>query len=232
MNNITGKTKEELERAVVDAAAVLANEQVAEIRHARRVESASLKLTEARDAKDDADFELSFASLQLQGAKHMELVCKRALAKTGWRNSPDLDFEALMAVRKQLFSLPLGTDAGIVLETAKEYGAKVAANWRVREEAQRIRNDFEKALNSVKLACAAHAQAMENAKLKDAACKFAQQEFDDLFKNAPKYLPGFGAQSALADAAAELAGVKSQQVAMSFFHTEHLNVVLPEDVCK
>jgi predicted nucleic acid-binding protein len=226
----TEKNQEELERAVLKAAAVLANEQVAEIRHARRVESASLKLTAARSAKDDADFKLSFALLQWHGAKHMVMVCKGAIAKTGWKNSPNPEAEALMAVRKQLFSLPLGTDAANVLETAKEYGEKIAANWLVHQEALRISRDMAVAIKAELVARAAHVQAVQDVRLVGASFDLAEQEFRDVHMNPPKVLPNFGAQAALAQAAAELTGTELQQVAMSFFDTKTLGIVLAEDV--
>lgn len=229
MNTSNGKTVEQLERAVLEAAAVLANEQVAEVRYARCLESAELKLELAREAQGEAEFALSCASLRLESAKHETIVCRRA-RNQNLSTAPSPEYLALVEARKQLLSLPVFTDAESVLETARDYGVKTAAFWACHSVQSKLDDNLKAAREAERLATEAHAEAVRNLRPFSAAVAEAEQELREVWASGPKVLASFGAQSALTDAVAELTGTGSQQVAMSFFYTKDLNIVLPEDV--
>lgn len=228
MNTSNGKTVEQLERAVLEAAAVLAKEQVEEVRYARCLESAELKLELAREAQGEAEFALSCAALRLESAKHETIVCKRARNQN--LSMPRPEYLALVEARKKLLSLPIFTDAATVLETARDYGVKTSAFWACHSVQSQLDDSWKAAREAERLATEAHAEAVRNLRPFSAAVAVAEQELREVWASGPRVLAGFGAQSALTEAVAELTGTASQKVAMSFFYTKDLNIVLPEDV--
>ena len=229
MNTSNGKTVEQLERAVLEAAAALANEQVAEIRYARRLASAELKLEQAKAAQDEAEFALSWASLRLESAKHETIVCRRARL-SNLSKAPRPEYLALVEARKQLLSLPVFTKAETVLETARNYGVKMSAYWDCHSVQSQLDDNLKAALEAERLAAEVHAHAARNLAPFSAAVAVAEQELREVWASTPEVLANCGAQAALTDAVAELTGTASQRVAMSFFYTKDLNIVLPEDV--
>ncbi len=229
MNTSNGKTVEQLERAVLEAAAVLANEQVEEVRYARHLASAELKLEQARAGQAEAEFALSCAALQLESAKHQTLVCRRARL-SNLSTAPRPEYLALMEARKQLLSLPVFTEADTVLKIARDYGVKTTAYWDCHSVQSQLDDNLKAALEAERLATEAHAEAVRNLAPFSAAVAVAKQEVRKAWAITPKVLPGFGAQEALTFAVAELTGTDSQRVALSFFYTKDLNIVLPEDV--
>lgn len=227
MNISNGKTREEIQRGVLEAAAVLAEEQRQQDIYARRRAAAELKLDEARDAQEEMECELALAALQLQTAIYNTAVCRRAKTKHIRHNSPSPELVAWSEARKQLFSLPSSADAEVVLNVVRSYGETTSAFWVVHREGERLAANLDGAIQAQRRAEKLHEEALQKSVLVQAAVKLAQEELRGGIRTP---WPIEIAQTQLADAAAEFTGTQLQCVALSYAYAKELNIVLPEDV--
>ncbi|MGD9679615.1 MAG: hypothetical protein AB7W16_00410 [Candidatus Obscuribacterales bacterium] len=212
-----------LEKKVIEAAAALAQAQIANIRARARQSQVESEKTRLEGELEVAELELAEADLAFATIR-VDLL--RA-EKSKKERTPCDDFNAVSA-RVELWTVAASGDSEAILSAARKYGEKAHAYFVDARERQALDATIGSLKDRLKTAGEERTAAVRKRGKLRAAIEALNKELGELYGATVESTAFFDLEKALADAAHELTGTMDERFAYSYVYTSDLPITLPE----
>ncbi len=220
-------TSGNLELELLEAAAALGEVQFADLRNARRMQSALNKCISANKEFAESEFELCAVELAYAQARHHFMVCQRKVEEL----EPQMQNHRVACgqARLHLWTVASSGNRDLLLEAASRYGDASRAYGGFHQLLANAKGYCFLAQKSVELADEARQAAVQERDRAKICAEAAERDRAQVFQADSGTSNLFVLEAELVDAAHRFTGTMGDRYACSFVDTAKLAITLPED---